>query len=115
MDMRSHGCCFVGAGFGMIKVWNACVPYLFFPGALSMNPFTESTVARPLASPGVAETAPAQKKSRPRFVKNLRRFVKKPLRFVPRVLGTLCLAAGMGLATSLLMPGNALEIGRAHV
>src|SRR3546814_7216238 len=74
MDMRSHGCCFVGAGFGMIKVWNACVPYLFFPGALSMNPFTESTVARPLASPGVAETAPAQKKSRPRFVKNLRRF-----------------------------------------
>src|SRR3546814_8259099 len=75
-----------------------------------MNPFTESTVARPRASPGVAETAPAQKKSRPRFVKNLRRFVKKPLRFVPRVLGTLCLAAGMGLATSLLMPGNALAV-----
>src|SRR3546814_12945408 len=75
-----------------------------------MNPFTESTVARPLASPGVAETAPAQKKSRPRFVKNLRRLVKKPLRFVPRVLGTLCLAAGMGLATSLLMPGTALAV-----
>src|SRR3546814_7041161 len=33
-----------------------------------------------------------------------------PLRFVPRVLGTLCLAAGMGLATSLLMPGNALAV-----